>query len=285
MVFTSKARALARTELRPKPCPISTFRNPKSSRTGRSPSRWVLADEMFQTQGSGSFTAHQDLIRGGTCIEACGAPSSKTESLVDNPTYWPWGCDAHKTVRTYIIDVDGQVDGGGPFPCTNKFPIKSAGYVTLRDVLDAAGVSWKYYTPCFSAKQSGCSPSSDCTTGQDNCNGNLLDAFDVIYPVRYGAEWGSNVSWPETNIFSDIKKGALPAVSWVIPEDDENDHPGEAHDDGPHGLRASSTQSARARIGNRVRLSSSGTIGVVSTTTRRRRSIRTCKAALASASL
>ncbi len=194
---------------------------------------WVLADEMFQTQGSGSFTAHQDLIRGGTCIEACGAPSSKTKNLVDNPTYWPWGCDAHKSVRTYTINVDGQVDGGGPFPCTNKFPIKSAGYVTLRDVLDAAGVSWKYYTPCFSTKQSGCSPSSDCTSGQDNCDGNLLDAFDVIYPVRYGAEWGSNVSWPETNIFTDIKKDALPAVSWVIPEDDENDHPGEAHDDGP----------------------------------------------------
>ena len=37
---------------------------------------WVLADAMFQTQGSGSFTAHQDLIRGGTCIVACGSPSS-----------------------------------------------------------------------------------------------------------------------------------------------------------------------------------------------------------------
>ncbi len=196
---------------------------------------WVLADEMFQTQGSGSFTAHQDLIRGDTCIEACSSASSKTKSLVDNPTYWPWGCDAHKSVNTNTINVDGQVyPGGGPFPCTNNFKIKSAGYATLRDSLDAAGVSWKYYTPCFSgSKQPGCTPSSDCNGGVNTCDGDLLDAFDVIYPVRYGAQWGSNVSWPETNILNDIKNAALPAVSWVIPEDDENDHPGDAHDEGP----------------------------------------------------
>ncbi|MGB6714683.1 MAG: alkaline phosphatase family protein, partial [Candidatus Cybelea sp.] len=40
--------------------------------------QWVLADAMFQTQGSGSFTAHQDLIRGGTCIQACVHLSNKT---------------------------------------------------------------------------------------------------------------------------------------------------------------------------------------------------------------
>ena len=30
--------------------------------------QYVLADHTFQTQGSGSFTAHQDLIAGGTQI-------------------------------------------------------------------------------------------------------------------------------------------------------------------------------------------------------------------------
>ncbi len=39
--------------------------------------QWVLADDMFQSQGSGSFTAHQDLIRGGTCIQGCGKPDSR----------------------------------------------------------------------------------------------------------------------------------------------------------------------------------------------------------------
>ena len=57
------------------------------------------------------------------------------------------------------------------------------------------------------------------------CDADLLDAFDVIYPVRFGPEWGTNVSWPETNIFSDIAGNTLPAVSWVIPSDDASDHP------------------------------------------------------------
>ena len=47
--------------------------------------QWVLADHMFQTQGSGSFTAHQDLIRGGTCIKQCGLhrrPLPKASSTI-----------------------------------------------------------------------------------------------------------------------------------------------------------------------------------------------------------
>ncbi len=204
---------------------------------------WVLADEMFQSQGSGSFTAHQDLIRGGTCIQNCGSPSASTEDLVDTPTYWPWGCDAAPKVVTYTINIYGDVKENGPFPCSDKFPnYSSKGYETLGDLLDAASVSWKYYTPCFSTEdQPGCTPSSSCDpSANDPCDGNTLNAFDVIYPVRYGSEWGTNVSWPETNIFSDISNGALPAVSWVIPEDCESDHPDETNgssnkvcDDGP----------------------------------------------------
>ena len=32
--------------------------------------QYVFAEHMFQTQGSGSFTAHQDLIAGATIINA-----------------------------------------------------------------------------------------------------------------------------------------------------------------------------------------------------------------------
>ncbi len=184
--------------------------------------QWVLADHMFQTQGSGSFTAHQDLIRGGTAI-------SSTKSLIDSPDGWPWGCDAPAHVWTWTYDLQGQVAKYGPFPCSNKFPnYASGGYATLRDLLDAAGVSWKYYTPCFS-KSDDCTPNGGCP----DCDGDLLNAFDVIYPVRHGPEWRTNVSMPATKIFSDIKKGALPAVSWVIPADDDSDHPAERVDDGP----------------------------------------------------
>jgi phospholipase C len=183
--------------------------------------QWVLADHMFQTQGSGSFTAHQDLIRGATSINS-------TESLIDNPTGQPWGCDARPYTKTSLITSTGKyLQDRGPFPCTSKFE-SSSYYATLRDLLDAKGVSWKFYAPCFSSKY-GCTPDKRCP----DCAGDLLNAFDVIAAVRYGSEWTTNISMPATNIFSDITNGTLPAVSWVIPEDHEDDHPGERIDKGP----------------------------------------------------
>ena len=83
--------------------------------------------------------------------------------------------------------------------------------------MDADSVSWKYYTPALTLGQSGA----------------LWNAFDVIAPVRNGPEWGTNVTWPETNIFSDISGGTLPAVSWVIPDAVNSDHPGYSSDTGP----------------------------------------------------
>ncbi|MFY9720305.1 MAG: alkaline phosphatase family protein [Candidatus Cybelea sp.] len=190
--------------------------------------QYVLADAMFQTQGSGSYTAHQDLIRGATSIDANKSGGGYTESLIDTPMGSPWGCDAPKTTRTDLITTSGQYKTDGPFPCTSAFPSSGSNYLTLRDLLDAAGVSWKYYSPCFVV-------TSDCNRGQKctRCAGAVLNAFDTISPVRYGPEWGTNVSMPETNIFADINDGTLPAVAWVIPSDKNDDHPGEKVDHGP----------------------------------------------------
>jgi phospholipase C len=60
-----------------------------------------------------------------------------------------------------------------------------------------------------------------------------MSAFDVVAAVRYGPEWKTNVITPETAIFNDISGGSLPAVSWVIPEELNSDHPGEGMDNGP----------------------------------------------------
>jgi phospholipase C len=102
-------------------------------------SQWGLADEMFQTQGSESFTGHQDLIRGGTAI-------NNKESLVDSPTSGQvWGCDSPVGTKTSLITTKGQyLRGKGPFPCSNVFPSYGGnGYITLRDLLDARNVPWK----------------------------------------------------------------------------------------------------------------------------------------------
>jgi phospholipase C len=174
--------------------------------------QYVLAEHMFQTQGSGSFTAHQDLIRGGTTFDA-----ALDEALVDFPTVAPWGCNAPPKAKTSYLLWNGSTIHGehdkGPFPCTNKFPGSGSYYHTLADELDAKQIKWKYYTPKLSS------------------TGRLWNAFNMIASVRYGPEWGTNVVWPETTIFTDITNGTLPAVSWLIPDGKNSDHPGSAATD------------------------------------------------------
>jgi phospholipase C len=165
--------------------------------------RYVLADHVFQTEGSGSFTAHQDLIRGGTGING-------SQSLIDFPDGRPWGCDAPSgTVTSLITTANQYLHYQGPFPCLS--------YRTLRDLLDPNGISWRYYAP---------------TVG-DSFGGDLWNAFDAIAAVRNGPEWQTNQVSPETKIFTDIDRNTLPAVSWVIPDYPNSDHPGNGSDTGP----------------------------------------------------
>ncbi len=165
--------------------------------------QYVLADDFFQTQGSGSFTAHQDLIRGGTEL-------TPTESLVDLPTDVPWGCDAPAGTITSLITKSNRYEpGAGPFPCFK--------YRTLRDLLDPAKVSWRYYSPVL---------------GSSN-GGNVWVAFDAIKAVRFSPEWTSNQASPETKVFTDIDRGSLPGVAWVIPDFNNSDHAGKGADKGP----------------------------------------------------
>ncbi len=167
--------------------------------------RYGLADHLFQTQGSGSFTAHQDLIAGTTA----GTFGSLTGSLIDYPwqDWTSWGCDAPKGTTTPITQWNGSypipIDTSGPFPCLT-YPTG-----TLRDLLDKKGVSWKYYAPKYISATAGA----------------LWNAFAAIDAVRHGSEWNTNISTPEKNVIADIKNGKLPAMSWVIPDQPHSDHP------------------------------------------------------------
>ncbi len=174
-------------------------------------SEYGLADEMFQTQGSGSFTAHQDLIRGGTEI-------TPTESLVDDPTSSSvCGCPSPYGTVTSLITTALKFEArAGPFPCTNQFP-SSGSYETLADLFGST-VAWKYYAP----------PPTKFTVGA------LWNAFLVIQSI-YGnpSEWSAHISSPSKNILTDISGGTLPQMSWVIPDAVNSDHPGYASDKGP----------------------------------------------------
>jgi phospholipase C len=171
--------------------------------------QYVLADHMFETQSAGSFVGHQDLIAGGTAINS-------TESLTNFPSQEPWGCDAPGpspsqpgTVTSLLTSSEKFLFNMGPFPCLD--------YATLRDPLDAASVSWKYYAPTFTYRSGGW----------------IWTAFDAIHAVRYSPEWKRNVSTPETNVLKDISNDTLPAVSWVVPDKANSDHPGSHSGTGP----------------------------------------------------
>ncbi|HZZ00896.1 MAG TPA: alkaline phosphatase family protein [Candidatus Baltobacteraceae bacterium] len=164
--------------------------------------QYVLADHMFPTQSSGSFTAHQDLIRGGTAL-------SRWASVIDDPTNNPWGCDAPYGTVTQLINFKKvELRGAGPFPCFT--------WNTLADLVERAGLTWRYYTPNI------------CCAG-----GVLWSAFDAIDAVRHSDQWKTNVISPPTEVFRVARRGSLPSVTWVIPRVHDSDHPGGGPDTGP----------------------------------------------------
>jgi phospholipase C len=137
---------------------------------------YTLADQMFESSGSSSFPAHQYLIAGQTGSQ-------------NDPPGRPWGCDFPNKHYDFCFD-----------------------YQTLGDLMDNAGVSWKYYSPG--------------TFGTPSTYSNW-EAYDAISHIRYGIDWGpKHIEMPETTIFSDISAGKLADVTWVVPTFVNSDHLG-----------------------------------------------------------
>ena len=86
---------------------------------------YALADHMFATEQPGSFPAKPALIAGTTQL------NSNYVVGVTNAG----GCDAPARTRTILYNGKHRL---GPAPCFT--------WKTMADLLDAAKVSWKYYT-------------------------------------------------------------------------------------------------------------------------------------------
>ncbi|MGA8532957.1 MAG: alkaline phosphatase family protein, partial [Candidatus Tumulicola sp.] len=149
--------------------------------------RYVLADKMFTSNFDGSsFISHQYLIAG------------QASSTVDFPLT-TWGCDGG--VKDTIVTITQQRAYGNSIPaCFDNN--------TLGDELDAAGISWKYYTASIEG------------------DGDIWNAYQAIKHIRYGPDWKTHVIDPQTKFFNDVRQGKLPAVSWVTPTCENSDHAG-----------------------------------------------------------
>jgi phospholipase C len=166
--------------------------------------QYTFGDRMFQTNQGPSFPAHQFLLSGTS------APSATSNLFAAENTNVGTGCAAPSTSWVWMIDPSG-VESSTMYPCFD--------HPTLTDLLDSAGIAWKYYTP---------SPDSIWTAPnaiQHICGPVGLDCM--------GSGWVKNVILRNTQILTDIGGGKLSGVSWVIPTGQASDHAGMNEGSGP----------------------------------------------------
>jgi phospholipase C len=143
---------------------------------------------MFQSNTGPSFVAHQYMIAG------------QSGNASENPNGPVWGCDADPSETVPLVGPNGT-DLPGVYPCFD--------YQTMADLLDAKGITWRYYAP---------GPTTDQFF--------ILSAYQAIRHIRFGADWQNNVISPETQVLTDIANGKLAQVTWIVPSFNNSDHPG-----------------------------------------------------------
>jgi len=154
-------------------------------------SNYVLSDETYAPMFGPTFPNRLFTIAAasGDTIDtsAIGLPRGPNNT---NPQ--GWGCDslAGSTVLLY--------NKSKVFPCFD--------FSTLGDLMDNAGLSWKYYGP---RKGEG---------------GYIWSAYDAINHIRNGPDWSQHVV-PWQNFVQDAQSGNLPAFSWVVPPEGYSEHP------------------------------------------------------------
>ncbi len=157
--------------------------------------QYTLADRMFQSNTGPSFVAHQYMIAG------------QSADADENPVDAPWGCDSVSTNTIPLIGPNGT-DLPGVYPCFD--------YQTMADLLDAKGISWRYYAPG--------------STG----GAFIWSAYQAINHIRFGPDWTNNVISPNTQVLTDIANGQLAQMTWIVPAMSYSDHAGDgATSEGP----------------------------------------------------
>jgi phospholipase C len=157
--------------------------------------QYVLADEMFASNFDvSSFVSHQYII------------AAQAMHTVNYPT-GGWGCEGGAGDKISTVTAERNVHGTPVRPCFAD--------ATLGAELDNAGLSWKYYT------------------SKIGTSGGLWTAYEANSAVYNGPDWKKNVIAPQTQFFTDVTNGDLPAVSWITPTCANSDHAGCESDTGP----------------------------------------------------
>jgi phospholipase C len=184
------------------------------------------ANFMFQSNQGPSYPAHQFLF-GGT-----SAPSATDDAkgifISANPSQ-PNGADYKAGSDTGCLAPLGEwnwliAPGGGQTKLTNN-PLGTFCFSrnTMASLLDAAGLSWKYYSPAAS-NPGGANPGGSIWTAPASIR--EICAPDSNYTQCTGPEWAANVDLTPSDVLTDIRACHLANVSWVIPVGQNSDHSG-----------------------------------------------------------
>ncbi len=157
--------------------------------------QYVLADHMFQSHLDGSFISHQYAIAAYANHEV-NFPSSS------------WGCEGGPSDVVPTLTQNRTYGSNVPV-CED--------YQTLGDLLDGAGVSWRFYSPSLQSWNLWSSYS----------------AINHIYQNGNGPDWLNNVISPETQVLTDIGNGNLAGMTRVVPSWQNSDHAGSGSLSGP----------------------------------------------------
>ena len=147
---------------------------------------WVLADRMFQSQIDESFVSHQYII------------AAQAQLSVDIPFLPEWGCSGGKKNFVETI-VPGRAFGKPQRPCFD--------YRTLGDELDAANLSWRFYTSRIANPADG-----------------VWSGYQAVRHIRFGPDWKKDVITPQKRFLTDVARGELANVTWITPTCEESDH-------------------------------------------------------------
>jgi phospholipase C len=165
--------------------------------------KYTFADRMFQTNQGPSFPAHQFIFSGTSAPTATSGLFAAEIPMGVPGAIFNTGCTAPP--QEYVFNVDPQGNESSvQYPCYE--------HLTLGDLLDLQGLSWRYYTALANS---------------------LWTAPNAIYHLRFGPDWKNDVIPNQKQILSDIADGQLPSMSWVIPTWAASDHPGSTDGTGP----------------------------------------------------
>jgi phospholipase C len=141
---------------------------------------FVLSDNTFSSLQGASFPNHLYTI-------AAQSGGVWNNTLQINGHGQLWGCDANTAAQVPAMDLNHVVTK--PFPCFD--------FQTLGDLLDGAGLTWKFYAP----------PAGTA--------GYVFSTYDAINHIRNTSLWKQHVVL-DTQFAVDAAAGNLPNVAWLV---------------------------------------------------------------------